>query len=231
MQLTLSWHEIALRLALAFAAGALIGLNRSERGRTAGLRTTILVCLAACLAMVQANLLLGTAGKRPDSFIVLDLMRLPLGILSGMGFIGAGAILRKGNLLLGVTTAATLWFVTVIGLCFGGGQLKLGIVGSLLGIFVLWVLHWLEESLPVDRQGLLALTLQAGGPTEEDIRNRLLAEHCQIISTARSYEDNAQRRGIRFQVRWRTHSGDARTPHFVEELAHHSGVLALDWKL
>jgi hypothetical protein len=61
-----------------------------------GLCTMSLVCLAASVSMIQTNLLLVTAGKAPDSFIVLDAMRLPLGILTGMGFIGAGAIVRRG---------------------------------------------------------------------------------------------------------------------------------------
>jgi putative Mg2+ transporter-C (MgtC) family protein len=100
------------------------------------LRTTLLVCLAASVSMIQVNLLLPIAGKSPDSFAVLDLMRLPLGILSGMGFIGAGAIVRTGNLVRGLTTAATLWFVTVLGLCFGGGQLVLGLAVLALGVLV-----------------------------------------------------------------------------------------------
>ena len=118
--------DIALRLALTLVAGALIGINREEHGHAAGLRTTMLVCLAASVAMIQTNLLLPVAGRTTDAFSVMDVMRLPLGILSGMGFIGAGAILRRGDLISGVTTAATLWLVTVIGLCFGGGQLWLG---------------------------------------------------------------------------------------------------------
>ena len=69
------------------------------------------------------------AGKTSSSFAVMDLMRLPLGILSGMGFIGAGAIVRKDSLVHGLTTAATLWFVTGLGLCFGGGQLALARFG------------------------------------------------------------------------------------------------------
>ncbi len=92
----LSWDEIAIRFALSLAAGALIGLNRGEHGRAAGMRTTILVGLAASAAMIQANLLLGMSGRHADSFVMLDLMRLPLGILSGMGFIGGGVILAAG---------------------------------------------------------------------------------------------------------------------------------------
>ena len=93
-----------------------VGADRDERGKAAGIRTNVLVCLAASLSMILANAMLGTAGKNASSFSVLDLMRLPLGILSGMGFIGAGVILRKGEMVIGVTTAATLWTVTMLGL-------------------------------------------------------------------------------------------------------------------
>ena len=70
------------------------------------------MCLAASLAMIPANILLPVNGKTPASFAVMDLMRLPLGILTGVGFIGGGAILKKRDLVNGVTTAATLWLVT-----------------------------------------------------------------------------------------------------------------------
>lgn len=88
------WSDLAVRLLCAALAGFLIGFERGEHGRPAGLRPTMLVALAACVSMIQANLLLGAAGKAPDSFVVLDRMRLPLGILSGMGFIGARAMNR-----------------------------------------------------------------------------------------------------------------------------------------
>jgi putative Mg2+ transporter-C (MgtC) family protein len=107
MPLTLTWHDIALRLALSIIAGTIIGLDRGEHGRPAGLRTTLLVCLAATVAMIQTNILLAARGKTADSFVVLDLMRLPLGILTGMGFIGAGAVLKRDGLVVGVTTSAS----------------------------------------------------------------------------------------------------------------------------
>src|SRR5215813_13841430 len=97
-------QEITFRLVLTVMAGTIIGINRGEHGRPAGLRTTILVCVAASVAMIQANLLLSSAGRSPDSIVMLDLMRLPLGILSGMGFIGGGVILRRGIIVDAVTT-------------------------------------------------------------------------------------------------------------------------------
>jgi putative Mg2+ transporter-C (MgtC) family protein len=131
-------------------------MNR-ERGHTAGLRTTLLVCLAAAIAMVQVNLLLSTAGKTPDNFNTLDLMRLPLGILSGMGFIGTGAVLRNGGQIHGITTAATLWFATVMGLCFGGGQVGLGATAFGMAGVILWGLKAVEHRLAEPRRGRLVL--------------------------------------------------------------------------
>ena len=116
----------------------------TSRAIRPGLRTTILVALAACLSMVQASWLMNSVGTAPDSFVVLDLMRLPLGILTGVGFIGGGAILKRGDSIQGVTTAATLWFVTVIGLCFGGGQNELGVTGAALGLLTLRALSFLR---------------------------------------------------------------------------------------
>jgi putative Mg2+ transporter-C (MgtC) family protein len=109
-----TWAQVMLRLVLTIIVGFALGYNRSEHGKAAGMRTTVLVCLAASVAMIQVNVLLSMVGRAPNSFVMNDLMRLPLGSLTGMGFIGGGAILRRGDLITGVTTAATLWLATVI---------------------------------------------------------------------------------------------------------------------
>jgi putative Mg2+ transporter-C (MgtC) family protein len=150
-----TWSDIALRLLMTLIAGAVIGYNREARGHAAGLRTTILVGLAAAVSMIQANVLLTVEGKTTDSFAVIDLMRLPLGILTGVGFIGAGAILRRGDLIIGVTTAATLWIMTVIGLCFGGGQFALGCVATILAVITLWALRSLDVRIPREHRATI----------------------------------------------------------------------------
>jgi putative Mg2+ transporter-C (MgtC) family protein len=104
MPLSPTWAHITIRLVLTMLAGAVIGFDRGARGHAAGLSTTILVGLAASVAMIQANILLPLAGKTPESFSVMDLMRLPLGILTGVGFIGGDTIVKKGDLVIGVTT-------------------------------------------------------------------------------------------------------------------------------
>lgn len=159
MPLHPTWTEMGVRLALTVVASAILGLDRGARGHAAGFRTTILVGLAAAVAMIQANILLPVDGKAPDSFSVLDLMRLPLGILTGVGFIGGGAILKRGDIVRGVTTAATLWMTTVIGLCFGGGQVILGLVGAALAFLTLFALDYLDQRIP--RQHRARLVIEA----------------------------------------------------------------------
>jgi putative Mg2+ transporter-C (MgtC) family protein len=232
MPTTVQWHEIALRLALTIVAGAVLGANRSERGRAAGLVTTVLVCLAASVAMIQANLLLPTDGKTPDSPVTLDLMRLPLGILTGMGFIGAGAILRRGEMIRGVTTAATLWLVTVLGLCFGGGQIGLGLAGLVLGLLTLWGLKKLEMRMGQDRHATLILCSAVEGPTEEEVRAQLLAAGYRITSWGVTYQagDDKSCRMLRYDVEWHGGRDDAPPPAAVDQLARHPGVRMLRWR-
>jgi putative Mg2+ transporter-C (MgtC) family protein len=230
MPLNIGWGDIALRLALTVAAGLLIGINRSEHGHAAGLRTTVLVCLAASLSMLEVNLLLPMAGKTSSSFIQLDLMRLPLGILSGMGFIGAGAIVRKDNFVHGLTTAATLWFVTGLGLCFGGGQLVLGAVGLALGIAVLEGLKRVENQWRQDRHAMLSVVMGPQGPTEEELTSKLQAGGFVISPWGVVSFDQNRQRELRTEVRWRARPHEARSPAFLQEVVDHPGVLRLEWK-
>jgi putative Mg2+ transporter-C (MgtC) family protein len=231
MPLTLTWHAIALRLALSVVAGGLVGLDRGEHGRPAGLRTTLLVCLAAAVAMIQTNLLLATRGRASDSFIMMDLMRLPLGILTGMGFIGGGAILRRDGLIVGVTTAATLWFVTVIGLCFGGGQIGLGIASLALAMLVLSGLRWLEYHLKEDRYGTLYLTTERDQPKQEEIRAVVEKAGYQIGTTSVAYVNQTQQRDIEFKVQWRAEPASLDAPRFLQELSSDPHILTARWKV
>jgi putative Mg2+ transporter-C (MgtC) family protein len=230
MPLNIGWGDIALRLALTVAAGMLIGINRSEHGHAAGLRTTVLVCLAASLSMLEVNLLLSMAGKTSSSFVQLDLMRLPLGILSGMGFIGAGAIVRKDNFVHGLTTAATLWFVTGLGLCFGGGQLALGMVGLALGIAVLEGLKRVESQWRQDRHAMLSVVMGPHGPTEEELTSKLQAGGYVISPWGVVSFDQNRQRELRTEVRWRARPHEAHSPAFLQEVVDHPGVLRLEWK-
>lgn len=181
--------------------------------------------------MIQLNLLLGTVGKAPNSFIVMDLMRLPLGILTGMGFIGGGAILRKGNLVHGVTTAATLWFVTVMGLCFGGGQNGLGLAALALGLVALIGLKQLEYHFRQDRQA--ALTLVAGHmpPSEMEVTNAIMAAGFKIVSSSVTLGEHAALLEINYEIKWRARVSDIHPADFLKELAVRFGLAKTEWRI
>jgi putative Mg2+ transporter-C (MgtC) family protein len=229
MSTNIDWREISLRLLLTIIGGALVGFNRGEHGHPAGLRTTTLVCLAASLSMIQVNLLLGMQGRPATSLVMLDLMRLPLGILSGMGFIGAGAILRKGEMVRGVTTAATLWFVTMMGLCFGGGQLILGVVALVLGMMILSLFQWVERRTPQDREAIIKFEVGPDGPADSDIISELQQAGLCLAKWSVIYMDQAQRRELACVVHWRSRPLDALPPGIIERLALRTGVLRVEW--
>jgi putative Mg2+ transporter-C (MgtC) family protein len=226
----LGWSETALRLALAAVASGLIGFNRGERARPAGLRTTMLVCLAAALAMVLMNLLLPTRGKASDSYVTLDLMRLPLGILSGIGFIGAGAIVRRGDIVEGVTTAATMWYVTVMGLCFGIGQIALGLAALVLAVFILWVLKWAERRIGSERRATLTLAFDAGCSVDRDAIAALAAEGFTVTGQSIAFTERGRLCEICYDIRWHGARDDAPVPDLTGRLARHAGVSKIEWR-
>ncbi|HTV50009.1 MAG TPA: MgtC/SapB family protein [Steroidobacteraceae bacterium] len=230
MPLRLTAAEIALRLALTVLAALLVGYNRGEHGKAAGIVTTLLVTLAASVAMIQVNLLLPLAGREPNSFVMNDLMRLPLGILTGVGFIGAGAILRRNELVVGVTTAATLWVMTVVGLCLGGGEVVLGMVATALVLFALWVVKGFEGRLRREFRARFSIDVSDGGPTEAEIRHRLQANGLAILGIHCSIQPTAACRGYSYEVRWLRSSDETDPPQFLTELANQTGVLRIAWR-
>jgi putative Mg2+ transporter-C (MgtC) family protein len=230
MPLYLTWDQIAARLALASLASFIIGLNRDEHGHPAGIRTTMLVCIAATLAMLQVNLLLPIAGKSSSSFVVMDLMRLPLGILSGIGFIGAGVIIKRDADVSGVTTAATIWFVTVLGLLFGGGNVYLGMAGSFIAIVILWMLKIVEKFLPREFRGSLQLGLTSDSLNEVALR-QMLPANWTIVHWSAIYEPATVLVNVNCELKWRARASTGHgTPPFIEHLRSQPGIRVLSWK-
>lgn len=230
MPLELTWHQIALRLALATLASLAIGYNRDEHGRPAGMRTVMLVTLTATLAMLQVNMGLSLAGKPAGSFVQLDYMRLPLGILSGIGFIGAGAIIKKSNGSIGVTTAATLWFTTMLGLLFGAGHNILGVVATALAMLILTGLKHVEDYIPRAHRGALTLDLSGNGLDEETLRARIAASVNTIESWMVQYRPSDNLIMLRCEVQWYARQREtARIPAGLVGLRGAPGVTGFHW--
>jgi putative Mg2+ transporter-C (MgtC) family protein len=128
----LSWDEALLRLALAGVLGGLIGLERELRLREAGLRTHLLVAIGAALFTIAGAYGFGN---------VPDPTRVAAQIVTGIGFLGAGAIIRQGFAVRGLTTAATLWVVAAVGLAAGAGYYSGAVITTALVLFALWPLR------------------------------------------------------------------------------------------
>jgi putative Mg2+ transporter-C (MgtC) family protein len=133
--------DIVIRLCLSFLAGGIIGFERSSRRQVAGLRTHILISLGATCLMLLSIWLPRHLGSNADPG------RIAAQVVSGMGFLGAGAIIRLGNNIKGLTTAASLWLVAAIGLTIGAGMYLAALTTEILAIVTLVVLNHMERKI------------------------------------------------------------------------------------
>jgi len=138
--------EFVLRILLAAVLGGVIGLERDIHGRAAGLRTHALVCIGSALFMILSELI-ATSG---DIFLLhktltSDPTRIAAQIVTGIGFLGAGAILKEGVNITGLTTASCLWVVAAIGMAIGSGQLSIGIATTAVALVVLVFFKFIDR--------------------------------------------------------------------------------------
>ncbi len=143
----LSPNEIIIRLLLGALFGGVIGFERQVHGRPAGFRTHILVCIAAVLIMIVSEYYQFLSSNDP-SYVRVDPGRIAAGALAGVGFIGAGVVLKAGLSIQGLTTAACIWVLSAIGLAVGGGLYLAGAVTFIITIFSLSFLRILERKMP-----------------------------------------------------------------------------------
>ncbi|SFJ51784.1 putative Mg2+ transporter-C (MgtC) family protein [Paenibacillus sp. UNC496MF] len=139
----ISYWELTIRLVAALALGGLVGLERELGGHSAGFRTHILVCVGSAAIVLLS--IYGFAEFSTDPNVRLDPARLAAQVISGIGFLGAGTILRTGLTVSGLTTAASLWVVAAIGLTVGAGFYYGSAVLTVLVVVSLFVLNKLEK--------------------------------------------------------------------------------------
>ena len=140
--------DITIALMSALAAGSLIGLERTYHGRPAGFRTHALVCLASALLMVVAVYQLQWFDQGPQEIIRIDPTRMAQGIMTGIGFLGAGVIFKEGLTVRGLTTAASIWITAAIGILFGVGFYYPALLGTVAILGVLAGFRWFERRIP-----------------------------------------------------------------------------------
>jgi putative Mg2+ transporter-C (MgtC) family protein len=207
------WDSVG-RLAVAAALGAAVGIERELREREAGIRTHLLVSLGACLFTIVGAYGFSDFGTRVDP------TRIAAQIVTGIGFLGAGAIIREGLSVRGLTTAASLWIVAAIGMAAGAGYYWPAVAGTALTVFALWPVRALayrtiERFRPPERR--LVVELEPGVSAM-----RLLERVGDVQSL--EVEDERDRRVVVVELE------DAVDEELVSRLSDVDGVIAVRWR-
>jgi putative Mg2+ transporter-C (MgtC) family protein len=214
--------DLAIRLVVAAVLGAGIGVEREVHGHPAGMRTHLLVSLGSALfTILSIHGFVGLTGT-PDQAPV-DPSRVAAQVVSGIGFLGAGAILKDGFTIRGLTTAASLWATAAIGMAAGAGQLSLAVVGMLIVLVSLWPLNLVADRLHGLVREKVAIRVVVDSPTSlEGITAFLDANRVPLTSVSTEQVRN----GLAAELHL-----DARRPDILRlttSLAQLRGVLEVD---
>ena len=198
----LSHGEMLARIVMGAACGGIIGYERDVHRRPVGLRTHLIVAMAAATFMVISSQFVYWQHYSKDDLVSVDSSRIAASVVSAVGFLATGAILRTGTTVQGLTTAAGLWLVTAIGMCSGAGMFVEGAVVTLLGLASLTLLRRFEDKddhritrrisvvLGEDAKDVtaLVLALKAVGATVSDVEHE------------KRYDDGKKRIEVTFDV-------------------------------
>ncbi|MFW6132452.1 MAG: MgtC/SapB family protein [Planctomycetota bacterium] len=197
------WQAV-VRLVAAVVFGGLIGFERERRGRSAGFRTQMLVAMGSALAMVVSlQFVLGyVPGYRISPALVqVDPARVAYGVMGGIGFIGAGAILRYGVGVRGLTTAASLWCTAAVGLASGLGMFEVAAAATLIVLFILYVLSLLDHHIPGRWYKQMKLVMDTdAGDNPASIREILAAHDVHVLGTDFSRNIESGRETLTFYI-------------------------------
>lgn len=222
----MSEWELLLRLVLACVFGGIIGYERQSRRKSAGLRTNVLVCLGACLIMILSQEIYQHVEGKTNA----DPARLAAQVVSGIGFLGAGAIMKEGLTVTGLTTAACLWVVAGVGLAVGGGFYSGAFITTALVFVTLGALSRLDNWVDHEKRiGLTIHTLDKAGQLMsissclEDLQLtihgiKVQADEDEVAAEARSLYidlDVYNRRGLKIMV-------------IIEAIRQIDGVISVD---
>lgn len=179
--------SIAMSLGSAWAAGGVVGLERSYHGRAAGFRTHALVALSAAAVMIITRQPQLISGASTSSVSRLDPTHIAQGVMTGVGFLGAGVIFKEGVSVQGLTTAASIWATAAAGVLFGLALYPAGAMTTAAILSSLIVFRWIESILPGHVYAQVVLRFHADAAPDEDGLRALLGAH-QV-----SYQDMSYR--------------------------------------
>lgn len=190
-----------MRLLAALFLGGLIGLERQSRGRAAGLRTNILVCLGSAAIIVAFQKLSIEMNLGAESAIRMDPARAAAGVITGIGFLGAGTIVKSKDFVRGLTTAASIWVVSAVGVTVGLGEYVIATFLTLLVLVTLFALHRLP--IQSDKYSSLHLAWQGELAILDDVSSQLQTEGVQIKHTSVTRQPKTGKCRVTLNIRFR----------------------------
>ncbi|MDT0497867.1 MgtC/SapB family protein [Algiphilus sp. W345] len=208
--------ETLFPLLSAWLVGSLIGLERSFRGRPAGFRTHALVAVSSAMLMLVTTQQLRWLGEFPEDMLRTDPARMAQGIMTGIGFLGAGVIFKEGINVRGLTTAASIWATAAIGILLGVGLYWAGIIAAAITVGTLSLFHLVESRLPTQSYAHLTLRFaREHVPPEHGLRELLKELGYQVSDIGYRMADN----GEHFEYRMVVHTlSRSNGPGLVERL-------------
>ncbi len=184
-----NYLDFLLRIAMAMVCGGLVGLEREKRLKNAGLRTHIIVAIASCLMMIVSKYgfmdVVGLDGLRLSA----DASRIAHGVVSAIGFLGAGVIFVRRESVVGLTTAAGLWATVGIGITIGAGLYSVGLYTTLLILLIQWALHGKHTKSHSQNSGSITSNITKHAISVEDLSNYLDKYEVSIREMALSKDD------------------------------------------
>lgn len=197
-------HLILSRLLLALLAGGIIGLERAIHGREAGFRTHTLVCVSSSLLMLLMAFQWQLIPQEYIDTVRTDPTRMAQGIMTGIGFLGAGVIIKEGLTVRGLTTAASIWMTAAIGIVIGLGFYEPALYATLITVITLSMFRWIESKIPSMKYAQLSVRfLRSNQYADEDSLRSLLKEH-DIKSFEAAYQLYDQGSSFQYQMTMRT---------------------------
>lgn len=171
-------YTILSRLLLALLAGGIIGLERAIHGRDAGFRTHALVCVSSSLLMLLMAFQWQFVPQQFIETIRTDPTRMAQGIMTGIGFLGAGVIIKEGLTIRGLTTAASIWMTAAIGIVIGLGFYEAAVYSTVITVITLSMFRWIESKIPTMKYANLSVRfMRSNKYTDEDSLRELIKEY------------------------------------------------------
>lgn len=168
-----NYLDFLLRIVVSVFCGAALGLERERRLKNAGLRTHIIVAMTATVIMIVSKYGFMDVTSLPDMRLSADTSRLAHGVVSAIGFLGAGVIFVKRETIVGLTTAAGLWATVGIGMALGSGLYGIGIITTLMILLIQWILHNHHTKTHNQISGKITCNLSSHGMTVKELEQRM----------------------------------------------------------